>query len=265
MLRCSLMVATILFLAPTAHAGDDAKKAQMQVEEHVGKLLKKDGFRRITPITDDSVKKLVLGSHFFGVLFPQFPIGIEPPPPLKVGNVFVVDKNGKLVMIPNVENLETFCKSNFPPAKTEADANTTLRAWLALAQHIHGDGFYQFDFGALQVHVNEAKKPTKVDGFVKVKQIGGNKGQIAATLTFDAECKIASVKDEAKLVEGIRPICQATKLLDADPLIRKMAERDLLVMGRVGREYLLSQRAKATPELQREIDRVWQRILDEDR
>ena len=45
----------------------------------------------------------------------------------------------------------------------------------------------------------------------------------------------------------------------------KMAERDILVMGRVCREYLLSQRAKATPELQREIDRVWQRILDEDR
>ena len=266
MQRLCVSALLVLLASVAARAGEDAKKARMQVEEHVGNLLKKEGFRRITPIIDESLTQLAPGSHFFGVLFPQYPIGIEPPPPLKVGNVFIVDKTAKLTVIPNSENLETFCKARFAPAKTEADANRVLRAWLVLSQHIHGDGFYQFDLVTpFQIQLNDAKKPSKAEGSAKVKPVGGNKGQITATIQFDAEGKITSVKDTAKLVEGIRPICQATRLLDLDPVIRKMAERDLLVMGRMCRDYLLSQRAKASPDLQREIDRVWQRIVDEDR
>ena len=63
----------------------------------------------------------------------------------------------------------------------------------------------------------------------------------------------------------MRPICQATKLLDADPLVRRMAERDLLVMGSVAQDYLIQQRLKATPELQREMDQIWERIVEEGR
>jgi hypothetical protein len=59
----------------------------------------------------------------------------------------------------------------------------------------------------------------------------------------------------------MRPICQATKLLDPDPIVRKMAEQDLLIMGAAARDYLLEQRAKAGPELQAAIDRIWERML----
>jgi hypothetical protein len=267
MRRNPWIAAALLAVAfANADAGDDAKKAQAQVEDHVKKLLNKDGFRRITPIEDESLKKLQPGSHFFGVLFPQYPIGIDPPAPLKVGNVFVVDKTGRMVAIPDIENLQTFVKANFPVATTEADANTTLRAWLMLSQHIHGDGYYQFELGLpFQVQLDDAKKPTRAEGVARVKPMGGNKGQITVALAFGGNGKLASVKDVAKLVEGIRPICQATRLLDPDPLVRKMAERDLLVMGRTCEEYLITQRAKASPDLRREIDRVWQQILDEDR
>jgi hypothetical protein len=68
-----------------------------------------------------------------------------------------------------------------------------------------------------------------------------------------------------ELKPGPRPICQATKLLDADPVVRRMAEQDLLVMGRAARPYLDEQRAKAAPELQKAIDRVWERICADDR
>jgi hypothetical protein len=43
-----------------------------------------------------------------------------------------------------------------------------------------------------------------------------------------------------------------------------MAEKDILVMGSAAKGYLDEQRAKASPELRRAIDRVWRRILDED-
>ena len=64
---------------------------------------------------------------------------------------------------------------------------------------------------------------------------------------------------------GIRPICQATKLLDRDPIVRRMAEQDVLVMGRAAKPYLDQVRATARPKLQQAIDRIWQRILDEGR
>jgi hypothetical protein len=64
---------------------------------------------------------------------------------------------------------------------------------------------------------------------------------------------------------GVRPICQATKLLDPDPIVRRMAERDILVMGRAAKAYLDEQRARATPALRQAIDRMWKRIVAESR
>ena len=84
------------------------------------------------------------------------------------------------------------------------------------------------------------------------------------TLTFDQSGKLTRVQQTNKVKPGVRPICQATKLLDADPLIRAMAEQDLLVMGRAVKPYLDEQRAKARPELQKAIDHIWQRITEED-
>ena len=67
------------------------------------------------------------------------------------------------------------------------------------------------------------------------------------------------------MVRGMRPRCQATLLLHPDPLVREIAEQDLLVLGRLAREYLLEQRAKANPDLRRQIDRIWKQIEVEGR
>ena len=90
--------------------------------------------------------------------------------------------------------------------------------------------------------------------------MAGGSGTVTASLTFDDAGKLAKVSEEAKFRPGPRPICQATKLLDPDAIVRKMAEQDLLIMGLAAREYLNEQRAQAGPELRRAIDRLWQRI-----
>ena len=90
---------------------------------------------------------------------------------------------------------------------------------------------------------------------------GGN-GELTATLTFSADGKLTSFDDNHKIKPGPRPICQATRLLDPDPIVRKMAEQDLLYMGLAARDYLREQRAKASPELRRAIDRLWERIVE---
>jgi len=87
---------------------------------------------------------------------------------------------------------------------------------------------------------------------------GGN-GEINVTMTF-ADGKLTKVADSSKIRPGPRPICQATKLLDADAIVRKMVEQDLLIMGLAAKEYLDEQRAQAGPELRQAIDRLWQRI-----
>jgi hypothetical protein len=73
------------------------------------------------------------------------------------------------------------------------------------------------------------------------------------------------ISEKGALRAGVRPICQATKLLDSDAIVRRMAEQDLLVMGRAAKTYLDQVRATAGPKLQRAIDHIWQRILEEGR
>jgi hypothetical protein len=76
---------------------------------------------------------------------------------------------------------------------------------------------------------------------------------------------LVHIYEKGALRPGVRPICQATKLLDRDPIVRRMAEQDLLVMGRAAKPYLDQVRAAAQPKLQQAIDRTWHHIVDEGR
>jgi hypothetical protein len=93
-----------------------------------------------------------------------------------------------------------------------------------------------------------------------VAPTGGNQGLLESQIVFSPEGKLASTKNEKNIQEGMRPICQSTKLLDEDQIVRRMAEQDILLMGRSCKFYLDEQRAKATPELQAAIDAIWIRI-----
>jgi hypothetical protein len=84
-------------------------------------------------------------------------------------------------------------------------------------------------------------------------------------MTLGTAGSLVNVNERSALKPGVRPICQATKLLDRDPIVRRMAEQDLLVMGRAAKPYLDQVRATAPVKLQRAIDHIWQRILEEGR
>src|SRR5205085_5449764 len=112
------------------------------------------------------------------------------------------------------------------------DAKTMLAAWLTLSQEFHQDGLFRFEVLEKEFDAN----PTKAAGRAMVTQ-GGN-GELKAELTFDKDGKLAKATEDAKIRPGPRPICQATKLLDADPIVRRMAEQDLLIMGLAARPYM---------------------------
>jgi hypothetical protein len=85
------------------------------------------------------------------------------------------------------------------------------------------------------------------------------------TMNFSVWGTFVDVRESSTVRPGVRPICQATKLLDRDPVVRRMAEQDILVMGRMAKPYLDEIRAKAKPKLKQAIDGIWRRIVDEGR
>jgi hypothetical protein len=242
---------------------EEITQAQKQVEEELARLQGAAG--RVQPITEGPLITTFPKYLFFSVVFRQFPVARRMPAPLQSGNVYAVPRNrgGQLQLFTDTKGLEAFFRSMLGRIQDDNTAKDVVRAWLQLAPIFSQDGFYQFVLQDDSTKVIAETPGRKVSG--KVMVMAGGNGEIIATLTFDEAGKLVHVSQTASLKPGPRPICQATKLLDADPIVRRMAEQDLLVLGRGAQEYLAAQRAKASPELQQAIDRLWQRIAEEGR
>ncbi len=211
----------------------------------------------LTFVADKAVRKNFANHHFVVIRFRQFPVARQIPEGMQASNIFAVAKDGKAEHLKDVKTLEKFFRTQYPVVKTEADAKSALAAWLTLSPEYRQDGMFKFevlekDFGS------DTKDNLVVRGRALVSQ-GGN-GELTAELTFDKEGRLAKAVEREAIRPGPRPICQATLLLDANPLVRRIAEQDLVIMGLSARGYLDEQRANASPELRREIDRVWQAI-----
>jgi hypothetical protein len=261
---CTFVLSGALALAlggAARAAGDeDIAKAKKAATEHLAGLKGDAGV--VTHIKDDTLDKALPDVICFSVLFRQYPVGRVPPEGLKASNVFVVDKDGKVKVITDTKGLEEFFKAKVT-AKEEAKAKEAVVAWSRLSQEFVQDGFYKFKLMDDATKVKD-EKDTKVATCTTAVMQGGS-GMIVSTLTFDDKGKLTKGADDVQVKPGPRPICQATKLLDADPIVRRIAEQDLLIMGRAAKPYLDEQRAKASPELQNAIDRLWERIEKDDR
>ena len=244
-------------------SAEEIGQAQKQVEGELARLQGTAG--RVQPITEEPVVKTFPQYLFFAVVFRQFPVARPTPEPLQSSNVYAVprDQHGQLQLFTDTKGLEAFFRSTLGPIQDDNTARDVARAWLQLAPALSQDGFYQFVLQEDSLKVIAETPGRKVSG--KVVAMAGGNGEIVATLAFDGAGRLVNVSQIAHLKAGLRPICQATKLLDADPIVRRMAEQDLLILGHAAQEYLAVQRAKASPELQQAIDQIWQRIVDEGR
>jgi hypothetical protein len=244
--------------APTA---EDIARAEKVVQQQLEKYKATSG--QVVQLKDEDLAKTFSGQLFFSVLFRQYPVGRLVPPPLQPSNVFSVDRQGEAKLISDAKGLEKFFRNVSHGARDADQAKAAVRAWLRLSSQLKQDGFYRFVLMDDSTKVEKEKSGLVASGKMVVMQ-GGN-GALDAKLTFDGEGKLLKIDEQSKIRPGPRPICQATKLLDKDALVRRMAEQDLLIMGRAARPYLDEQRAKASPALHRAIDSLWQRIIKEDR
>lgn len=250
--------------APAPDKGDSPERvarAERTLAEYLARIdAATEGVERVR---DEAVARAFPRYTFFTKVYRQWPLIAPRPVGMKLWNIFAVGPDGKVHHISDAKGLEALFKDGAAPAREDDQAKDDVRAWLRLAQELQQDGFYTFKLEDDSTKANSDKDGRTATGKVVVT-MGGN-GEITAAMTFDAAGKLTKVEEGGKLLRGARPKCQATKLLDPDPIVRWMAEQDLLIMGSPAKPYLDEQRAKASPPLRTAIDRVWKRIQEEGR
>ena len=216
----------------------------------------------VRPITDDYVGRTFPNFSFFGVIFRQFPVAVLCPQTqdLKCSNVFFV-KDGQVDFVSTIPDLNFFFAAELGQAPSQESATDAASAWLRFSEELKQDLFYTFS--APEISYMPREDITSVRGHAAVT--AGGEGHVEMLMTFGTAGSLVQIYEKSALRPGVRPICQATKLLDRDPIVRRMAEQDVLVMGRAAKPYLDQVRATARPKLQQAIDRIWQRILGEGR
>jgi hypothetical protein len=254
--RWTILVALVGVLVPAWQSSARGQNAKAQVKEYLEDLGAID--YTITTVAADYIDDSFPHTDFFAVIFRQYPILAPIPKGLSASNVFLVQDRTVFPLV-DPAGLRDFFLGNLATVKGRAGAKGAGLAWLRLTDVFSQDGF--FKFSSPQVKARSSNGELQVTGSIRVT--AGGRGSIHVAMEFDSQGALEDVSETRSVHPGVRPICQATKLLDADPLVRRMAEQDILVMGRSAKEYLDEQRAKAKPELKAAIDRVWKRIVDE--
>lgn len=259
-----LVVAALFFPSMTRAAEQSENKsipgALKEFLAGVAGYSQASSFATLVEVNEPALARLFPDYHFFSLVFRMHPIARMAPPSLEMQNVFIVPKAGRVQHVTAATQLENFFKEKLGSRREEVDQKAAVRAWLALSQTFAQDGMFQFSVSQDSLAVAKIDAGTNATGKAEVTPNGGNRGEIMATLHFTPAGELTSVKEERNVQEGVRPICQATRLLDPDPIVRKMAVQDLLVMGRAATPYLRERRKIASPELVQAIDAISEQI-----
>jgi hypothetical protein len=232
------------------------------VEKWLRSRLSADQLRQaaLWPLDSDALAASLPAWRFYAVRFRQWPVGVRVPAPLEASNVFAVSGRGQVKLLATAEALESFFRSALPRAAGPQAQKEALLAWLTLSPEFSQDGFFRFTLSKTGPSLTRNGPRTRVRGRVEVVPQAGNEGFIQADLSFDESGRLLDVQEQRQVKAGVRPICQATLLLHPEPLVRRMAERDLLVLGPLALPYLEERRAQASPRLRQAIDSIRARI-----
>src|SRR5262249_26608681 len=124
--------------------------------------------------------------------------------------------------------MEKFFLEHLGLINDDEAAKRAVSAWLRLSEELAQDGYFRFLIASDSLIVQKLNDGRKASG--KAIVVHGGIGEISATLTF-ANGRLTDVVETNTVKGSERPICQATKLLDPDPIVRQMAEQAILSMG----------------------------------
>ena len=221
------------------------------------------------PIEDAGLADLTRTVTFHTVHYMEFPVARMAPKPMAMRNVFSVDGKWNVALYTKREELRKVFPS-LVKAVNKPNMKVLALGWLRVSTEFSQDGFFQFLFDEKNLSLAPRDNGYVMTAVAPVVEKGGDRGKLTATLTFAPDkdmgmYRLVSIVEKDTIQPGVRPICQATLLLDDNPLVRRIAERDLLVMGKAALPYMEEQMAKASPELRKEIERVRKRIENGDR
>ena len=262
-IACVIAISAGPFAEKSQAAPAPPRERQQTDQERIAReLLRLTRGKYIAPaplpqISVDAVGQELPHLRFYALVFPQWPVAFAPPAPLSAADVIAVSDGGMVTVMTEPSALLRLFNTN----RHMRDPRMILLAWLNLTWHFSDDHFFQFDVGQ-NITITPQNDRTLATGKDVVQQHGGDQGEIDVSLIIAANGHIIAASDNRNVRAGIRPICQATKLLDPDPIVRGMAEQCLLVMGSAAKPYLDEQRARASPELRAAIDGIWQRIVE---
>ena len=220
-------------------------------------------------VTDTEVARVFPTMLLYSVIFRQYPVARILPPSMAAQNLFVIRKGGKLEHLADAKRLENFFRAGLPRPdsaewlKTDDGRKTIVRAWLRLTQEFSQDGMFEFSIPQDSISIEAAKEGWTGKGKVMVAPKHGDSGEVVASLSFKSDGGLANISEKRTVRAGIRPKCQATKLLDADSVVRAMAEQDILVMGSAAEWYLAERHSQATLDSKFAIEQIWRRIQAE--
>jgi hypothetical protein len=251
----------------SAQGGVSTQAAKSAAEKAIEKYIQAKGGPGLTGRAEEAgnadLKALFPNYTFVLLTIPQWPLARPVQAPLEMNNVFAVDNRESVTLMTSAEQLQKFFQDKLPALKGD-DQLKAASAWATLTVEFYQDGMFRFTAGKPEV-LPTGGQSTMVRVVMTVNQSGGNSGEVTSTLSIDPAGRLVSASNKSTLKAGMRPICQSTKLLDSDPLVRQMAEQDLLIMGRECFWYLDMMRAESSPQLQLAIDTIKERILRDER
>jgi hypothetical protein len=210
---------------------------------------------QLMAIDDPDVKAAFSTLTFFELIFQQYPVA-HYNKGFSASNILGVDTTGQVLCYTSPAGLEAFFRQ-VPPVHTTAEAESVTRAWLRLSEVYDKGAWIQYESPRVSALLVDGHLESR--GTAKVVPKSGDRGALDVELVFDPTGHVVHSREQRTAQPGIRPKCQATKLLDKDPIVRLMAEQDILVMGVRCRPYLLQIRSRSSKPLQRAIDRMlWQ-------
>lgn len=260
--RCVISLGLVLYLTSTLTA-DDVTAAETQLKDYLRGITGSEGGRSLA-LTGDGIPETFPDFVLFSHIFPKFPVARLVPEPLKSANIIAIPKakSQNPILVTDTKELEQFFQKHARAVKKPNEADETAKAWLRAVAELHQDGFFKFTITSPGAKVDGPKMIAA--GEARVDPQNMDKGEIRAQLTFE-NGQLITVDTKVNISAGMRPRCQATKLLDPDPIVRAMAEDSLRVMGSSIKDYLDEQYQKASPELKKAIERIREQIQKEGR
>jgi len=165
-------------------------------------------------VYEEPVERAFHGVVFYTVFYPPYRGGAAPsdtllkqfevPPPLSSANLFAVDKSGTLQLITDQTTLATFSSTHLNPVKNTDAVKEDTMAWLRLVQTFVGGNTYRFTIPAEKVTAVKTAKGWEGAGVARIIPTPFQKGEITATITFDAQGKWQNVQ-QGQSLEDLTP------------------------------------------------------------